>query len=112
MVTAVTKSPFPTEAHAMAHRKMRAVKMVVDKITVAKITGVASHAETNNAATIAAVKAVVVTKVAAATTVAVRPVLATNAAGQLSPVANPESTANARATMVQSQLVLVGIRML
>ena len=107
MAMVVTKSPFPTVAHAMAHRKMRAVKMVGVKITV-----VASLGAINSAATIAAVKAVVAMKVAAARTVAVRPASVTNAAGHPSPAANPESMANGRATMAQNQQALVGIRML
>ena len=96
MVTAVTKFLFPTVAHAMAHPKMRGVKMVA-----AKITGAANLGATNNAAIIAAV-----------TTVAAKQALATNVGGHRSQAESPESTANVRATMVQSQLVLVGIRML
>ena len=104
---AVTKFLFPTVAHAMAHHKTRAVKM-----DVAKITGAASHAVTNSAAIIAAVKVVVAMKVVAETTVAVRPVLVTNVAGHPSLAANPESTENAPAITAQSQQALVGIRML
>ena len=113
---AVTKSLFPTVAHAMALHKTRGVKMVGVRITVAKITGVASRAVTNNAVIIEAVKAVEAMKLAAEKTVVVRPVLATNVVGLLWPAASPEATApetrGARATMVRSQQALVGTRML
>ena len=107
MVTAATKFLFPTVVHAMARHKMRDVKMVGAKITV-----VANLGAISSAATIAAVKAEVAMKVAAAITVAAKPALATNVAGHRSRAANPEQMASARATMAQSQPVLVGIRML
>ena len=112
MVTAATKSPFQTVVHAMAHHKMRAVRMDGVSIVRAKTTVVANHAVTNNAAIIAVVKAVVVTKAAAAITGEVRPVSATNAAGHPSPAENPAPTANAPAITGRSQQALVGIRML
>ena len=102
MVMAVTKSPFLTVVHAMAHRKMRGVKMVV----------VVNHAVTNSAAIIAAAKTGVATKVAAAITVVAKPASATSAADHRSLAESPESTANAHATMAQSQQALVGTKML
>ena len=102
MATAATKSPFQTEAHAMAHHKTRAVKM-----DVGKITGAANHAAINSAVIIA-----VAMKVATAITVAAKQALATNVAGHQSLAESPESTANALATMGRSQRVLAGIRML
>lgn len=111
MVMAVMKSPSLTVAHAMARTKMRAVRMDVAKIVV-----VANRAVTNNAAIIEAVKTVVAMKVAVEIAVEVRPALVTNVAAHRLPAANPEATVpvtrGARATMAQSQRVLVGIRML
>ena len=106
MAMAVTKFRFPTVAHVMAHRKMHGVKMGV----------VASPVAINNAATIAAVKAVVAMKVAAqiiavVKTVAVRLASVTNVADLRLPAANLEPTANAPAITAQSQQALVGIRM-
>ena len=104
---AVTKSPFPIADRATAHHKMRAVKMGV----------VASPVAINNAATIAAAKAVVAMKVAAqiitvVKTVAVRLASVTNVADLRLPAANREPTANALAITAQSQQALDGIRML
>ena len=102
MVTAATKSPFQTEAHAMALHKTHGVKMVA-----VRIIGAASLAVTSNATIIA-----VAMKVATAITVAAKQALATNVAGHRSLAESPESTANALATMVRNQRVLAGIRML
>lgn len=93
MAMAVTKSPSPTAVHAMALRKMRAVKT-----DVAKITEAANPAVTNSVAIIAAVKTVVAMKVAVANigavkTVAVNQALAINAAAHRLLAANPEPTA-------------------